>query len=179
MAEQKYLRNRASEAKVLATEQEHQRELVKLKGKKAPQTNTADGEKNIQVHTFRPPSLRSPTTTTAAEGTKHLTKKPRLKNDKRAHADLTPLLMDSSIPSTVKSASLRIVGGSATRESNFPYFTDLGDCGGSLIAPSVVLTAAHCGSHIGRDVRINGSWRQVVEQREPVSYTHLTLPTKA
>jgi trypsin len=38
----------------------------------------------------------------------------------------------------------RIIGGSLTEDGEYPYFVNLGDCGGSLIAPSVVLTVAHC-----------------------------------
>lgn len=46
----------------------------------------------------------------------------------------------------------RIVGGSQSEVGEFPYYVDLAICGGSLIAPDVVLTAAHCGSFIGERV---------------------------
>jgi secreted trypsin-like serine protease len=38
----------------------------------------------------------------------------------------------------------RIVGGDESKPGEFPYFVHLGICAGSLIAPTVVLTAAHC-----------------------------------
>jgi len=52
----------------------------------------------------------------------------------------------------------RIVGGSQSAPGEFPYYVDLGGCGGSLIAPNVVLTAAHCGNYHGKDV-IVGAYR--------------------
>ena len=48
-------------------------------------------------------------------------------------------------------AGLRIVGGESVAVGRYPYMVGLHDsslgspfCGGSLIAPNVVLTAAHC-----------------------------------
>lgn len=42
-----------------------------------------------------------------------------------------------------KSAA-RIVGGDYSEVGEFPYFVEMGGCAGALIAPTVVLTAAHC-----------------------------------
>lgn len=39
----------------------------------------------------------------------------------------------------------RIVGGNQADGKNFKYHVNLGGCGGTLIAPDIVLTAAHCG----------------------------------
>jgi len=51
-----------------------------------------------------------------------------------------------------------IVNGQDADEGEYPYFVDLGGCGGSLIAPHVVLSAAHCavGVYSGQKVIVNG-----------------------
>ncbi|KAL3922296.1 MAG: hypothetical protein SGILL_002280 [Bacillariaceae sp.] len=40
--------------------------------------------------------------------------------------------------------STRIIGGSESDPGQFPYYVALNGCGASLIAPTVVLSAAHC-----------------------------------
>lgn len=65
---------------------------------------------------------------------------------------------DAEMPFPVGDETARIVGGEPMEEGRFPYMTALlyldsqGDkvagCGGSLIAPNIVLTAAHCGAPV-------------------------------
>eukprot|EP00526_Cylindrotheca_closterium_P018599 CAMPEP_0113617376 /NCGR_PEP_ID=MMETSP0017_2-20120614/8747_1 /TAXON_ID=2856 /ORGANISM="Cylindrotheca closterium" /LENGTH=371 /DNA_ID=CAMNT_0000526767 /DNA_START=34 /DNA_END=1152 /DNA_ORIENTATION=+ /assembly_acc=CAM_ASM_000147 len=68
-----------------------------------------------------------------------------------------------SKPRTDDGPSL-IVGGTGASAGDFPYYVDLNGCGGSLIAPGVVLTAAHCApdgfNYEGSTVIIGGLSRQ-------------------
>jgi len=54
-----------------------------------------------------------------------------------------------------------IVGGKQSDPDEFPYFVDMTICAGTLIAPRIVLTAAHCGpkNFIGREVTV-GAYRR-------------------
>jgi trypsin len=56
----------------------------------------------------------------------------------------------------------RIIGGSESQPGEFPYYVALNGCGASLIAPGVVLSAAHCDpdgvQYNGRSVRV-GAFR--------------------
>lgn len=45
-------------------------------------------------------------------------------------------------------AQKRIVGGNQAVQGEFPFFVDINGCGASLIAPDIVLTAAHCSEDI-------------------------------
>eukprot|EP00526_Cylindrotheca_closterium_P006657 CAMPEP_0113625050 /NCGR_PEP_ID=MMETSP0017_2-20120614/12929_1 /TAXON_ID=2856 /ORGANISM="Cylindrotheca closterium" /LENGTH=751 /DNA_ID=CAMNT_0000535131 /DNA_START=180 /DNA_END=2432 /DNA_ORIENTATION=- /assembly_acc=CAM_ASM_000147 len=60
-------------------------------------------------------------------------------------------------------AQKRIVGGNQAAQGEFPFFVDtMGGCGASLIAPGIVLTAAHCSdydSYINRFVSV-GAYQQ-------------------
>jgi len=54
----------------------------------------------------------------------------------------------------------QIIGGYQSYENKFPYFVDAGNCGGALIAPKVVLTAAHCGTPLYGNQLIIGGFRK-------------------
>ncbi len=81
--------------------------------------------------------------------------------------DPRPRLLSNS-STTISGPQARIVGGTNAQQYRYPYvvsliaFEDSHACGGSLVAPDVVLTAAHCQgvlsrAHIGRWNRLDSS----------------------
>jgi len=73
----------------------------------------------------------------------------------------------------------RIIGGQSTTRDRYPYAASLVDsktnrhvCGGSLIAPDIILTAGHCSGHfdavqIGRHNIIDGELEAVLLNNDP------------
>lgn len=84
----------------------------------------------------------------------------------------------------------RIIGGSTSEPDEFPYYVALEGCGASLIAPGVVLSAAHCApngnEYENKSVRVgayllSGIWdsndvdRVVAEQKNHPSFNQKTV----
>jgi V8-like Glu-specific endopeptidase len=67
----------------------------------------------------------------------------------RREEDVLPEVLDNNI-NEAEEISPRIAGGQNAVQGRYPYYVALRDkndkfrCGGSLIAPNIVLTAAHC-----------------------------------
>jgi len=54
----------------------------------------------------------------------------------------------------------RIVGGSQSAIGDYPYFVEMDGCGGALIAPDLVLFAAHCSTWKDKQINIGGYERR-------------------
>jgi len=89
-------------------------------------------------------------------GRKNLRKAKAQKPQKRNEIETLDLTKLKTIEQGENDRDLqaRIIGGDQSDIGEFPYFVYLGGCGGSLIAPGVVLSAAHCGSFVGDEVYV-------------------------
>lgn len=56
-------------------------------------------------------------------------------------------------------SNLRIVGGNQTAMGAYPYYVEMGGCGGTLIAPDIVLFAAHCRNWSNKQINV-GSYKR-------------------
>lgn len=64
------------------------------------------------------------------------------------------MVLGTATASPVVQGTPRIIGGIYAEPGDFPYFVHIGNCGGALIAPDVVLSAAHCVSPKDKQVII-------------------------
>lgn len=86
---------------------------------------------------------------------------------------LQPATMAGAAPSPDRGDSVdtKIVGGTEAEEGEFPFMVRLSmGCGGSLYAPDLVLTAAHCVDGSGPDTSITAT-AGVVDLEDPNAVT--------
>jgi len=77
---------------------------------------------------------------------------------------------DKSIKGDSVAPGMRIVGGDKSAQGDFPYFVEMGGCGGTLIAPDTVLFAAHCDDYSGRQVIVGAYEKKTVDHGAVTRY---------
>lgn len=77
------------------------------------------------------------------------------KGDKHQHEILVEEKEDENLGGMIT----RIVGGDDADPGEYPYYAQMGGCGGTLIAPNVLLSAAHCNGDKGDNV-IVGAYKR-------------------
>ncbi len=64
---------------------------------------------------------------------------------------------DNIFEERIEDQTARIIGGTFASAGDYPYFAELGGCGGTVIASDIVLFAAHCaGINFERQITIGG-----------------------
>ncbi|CAJ1970493.1 unnamed protein product [Cylindrotheca closterium] len=67
----------------------------------------------------------------------------------------------------------QIVGGDESTLGEYPYFVDFGNCGGTLIAPDLILTAAHCEDYRGY-LGLVGAYNRGNDSTEGATFVKVT-----
>lgn len=70
----------------------------------------------------------------------------------------------------------RIVGGNQAEPGDYPYFVEMGTCGGALIAPDAVLFAAHCGDWKDQQINIGAYRTQTLEEGAQERFCDVWIP---
>mmetsp|Transcript_8789 Transcript_8789/g.21458 ORF Transcript_8789/g.21458 Transcript_8789/m.21458 type:complete len:509 (-) Transcript_8789:127-1653(-) len=81
----------------------------------------------------------------------------------RLYTDILLSIFIVSMLSIVESTPQSyIVGGNEVEPGDYPYFVDIYGCGGALVAPDIVLTAAHCRDKTGQQVLVGAYKRNEI-----------------
>lgn len=89
---------------------------------------------------------------------------------------LVDLIRISDGDAIAEESTGRIVGGTDATKNEYPYYTNWGGCGASLIAPDILLTAAHCNALPQNEVIVaafetgtsqQGGIRRKITERRP------------
>lgn len=95
---------------------------------------------------------------------------------KKRSVFLALLTAAAAATSSVFADPSRIVGGKQATPGDYPYFVEMGDCGGALIAPDAVLFAAHCRDWKDRQLSIGAYERSSLSEGAQERFCDVWIP---